>query len=202
MKEKNHSSLPACQAGRLTSNSSLIISLPPRNDTETEIFAQYDFPAGGLNFNGQDFNFPSGLHASAVAKWLEDSLLSVEISISGEAQASCDRCLEETSLEISGELRYLYYLRSAAGETEESEDEIEEFADYMPVDVEYFGRVLDIMPQVEESIFSLLPTKVLCKEDCKGLCPNCGKDLNEGECDCNKNEDIDPRLDALRDFKL
>ena len=93
---------------------------------------------------------------------------------------------------------YLYYLRSAA----DGYEEIEEFADYMPVDVEYFGRVLDIMPQVEESIFSLLPTKVLCREDCKGLCPSCGKDLNEGECDCSKDNNIDPRLSALSDFKL
>jgi len=191
---ENHSSL-------LTPNSSLVISLPPRNDTEAEIFAQYDFPAGELDFYGQDFNFPSGLHAEAVAKWLEESLLSVEISISAEAETSCARCLKDTSLEISGDLRYLYYLRSAAGETGESDEEIEEFADYMPVDVEYFGRVLDIMPQIEESIFSLLPTKVLCREDCKGLCPNCGKDLNEGECDC-KDDSIDPRLDALRGFKL
>ena len=191
MSNENHSSL-------LTLNSSLIITLPPRNDTEAEIFVQYDFPAGELNFDGQDFNFPSGLHAEAVAKWLEDSLLSVEISISASATASCARCLKDSNLEISGNLMYLYYLRSAA----DGYEEIEEFADYMPVDVEYFGRVLDIMPQVEESIFSLLPTKVLCREDCKGLCPSCGKDLNEGECDCSKDNNIDPRLSALSDFKL
>ena len=191
MNEEKNSSL-------LISNSSLIINLPPRNDTEAEIFAQYDFPSGELNFDGQDFYFPSGLHAEAAARWLEESLLSVEISISAVANASCARCLKDISLEISGNLRYLYYLRSAADEYEE----IEEFADYMPVDVEYFGRVLDIMPQVEESIFSLLPTKVLCREDCRGLCPSCGKDLNEGECGCSKDNNIDPRLSALRDFKL
>ena len=194
MNEKNNSSL-------LNPNSSLLINLPPRNDTETEIFLSHDFSAGELNFDGQSFNFSSGLHAEAIARWLEESLLSVDISISATAKSFCVRCLEDTSLEISGDLRYLYYLRSTAGETEESEEEIEEFADYMPVDVEYFGRVLDILPQVEESIFSLLPTKVLCKEDCKGLCPSCGKNLNEGECGC-KNDDADPRLSALRDFKI
>ena len=44
-----------------------------------------------------------------------------------------------------------------------------------------------------------LPTKVLCKEDCKGLCPKCGKDLNLGSCDC-KTKDIDPRWQALSDL--
>ncbi|MBQ7217580.1 MAG: DUF177 domain-containing protein, partial [Synergistaceae bacterium] len=71
--------------------------------------------------------------------------------------------------------------------------------EYMPVEIEHFGRVLDVMPQIEESIYTLIPTKILCREDCKGLCPNCGADLNYGECSC-RNENIDPRLEALRNF--
>ena len=71
--------------------------------------------------------------------------------------------------------------------------------EYMPVEIEHFGRVLDVMPQIEESIYTLIPTKILCREDCKGLCPNCGADLNEGECSC-KNVNVDPRLEALRNF--
>ena len=128
-------------------------------------------------------------------------MLSVEISISAEAETLCARCLKDTSLEISSNLRYLYYLRSAGADDAEEADEFDEFGDYMPVEIDFFGRVLDIMPQVEESIFSLLPTKVLCKEDCKGLCPNCGKDLNEGSCDCEA-DNTDPRLSALRNFKI
>ena len=181
----------------IPNSSSLIISLPPRNDNEAEVFLSHDFQPGEINFDGQIFDFQTGLHSEVIARWLEESLLSVEISVSGAAQASCARCLKDTSLEISGDLRYLYYLRSASGD----DGIIEEFADYMPVEIEYFGRVLDVMPQVEESIFSLLPTKVLCSEDCKGLCPNCGKNLNEGECNC-QNEMTDPRLDALRGFKI
>ena len=69
----------------------------------------------------------------------------------------------------------------------------------MPVEVGFFGRVIDIMPQIQESVYALIPTKVLCKEDCKGLCPNCGMNLNEGSCSC-QNENVDPRLEALRNF--
>ena len=190
MEKENHSSL-------LTPDSSLLINLPPRNDNEAEVFLSYDFQPGEINFDGQVFDFQAGLHSEVISRWLEESLLSVEISLSGAAKASCARCLKDTSLEISGDLRYLYYLRSASGD----DGVIEEFADYMPVEIEYFGRVLDVMPQVEESIFSLLPTKVLCSEDCKGLCPDCGKNLNEGGCSC-QNEMTDPRLDALRGFKI
>lgn len=49
---------------------------------------------------------------------------------------------------------------------------------------------------VTEDIFLELPTKFLCHEDCKGVCPTCGKDLNDGPCGCVKP--TDPRLEALR----
>ncbi len=172
-----------------------LISLPPKNDTEAEVSEQWDFPEGVLNFEGQDFIFPKGFHAEAVIRWLENELLIAEIEVSAEISAECARCLKPVDLEISGNLMYLYYSRGV-----EAEDE-NEFDDLMPVEVDYFGRVLDVMPQIDESLYTLLPTKVLCKEDCAGLCPNCGADLNEGKCSC-KDEIIDTRLEALRDFKF
>ena len=51
----------------------------------------------------------------------------------------------------------------------------------------------------DEWVFVLnLDSKLLCKEDCKGLCPRCGKNLNDGKCTCEK--ELDPRLAALRQF--
>ena len=170
-----------------------LITLPPRNDDEAEIITEFNFPEGSLNFEGQEFIFPKGLHSEVIEKWLNLSLLSVEIKISAEIIADCARCLKSTSLEISENLMYLYYSGS--------EEAFEDLDDYMPVEVENFGRVIDVMPQIQESVFTLLPTKVLCKEDCKGLCPNCGKDLNEGSCSC-KTQNTDPRLEALKDFVI
>ncbi|MGN0573083.1 MAG: YceD family protein [Acutalibacteraceae bacterium] len=54
----------------------------------------------------------------------------------------------------------------------------------------------DLDPLVTEDIFLSLPSKFLCKEDCKGVCPRCGKDLNTDSCSCEK--EIDPRLAALK----
>ena len=172
-----------------------LVNLPPKNENETEIFNEFEFHEGSLNFEGQDFDFPKGFKAETVTKWLEENLLLVDIKISAEIQAECARCLKETSLEISENLGYLYHLGSA------EEDEDFDIDDYMPVELEYFGRVIDIMQQIEESVFAILPTKVLCKEDCKGLCPNCGKNLNEGSCSC-ANENTDPRFEALRNFVI
>ncbi len=56
---------------------------------------------------------------------------------------------------------------------------------------------LDLNEPLREAILLNFPMTFLCKEDCKGLCPKCGKDLNEGECACEKKE-IDPRLEILK----
>lgn len=168
-----------------------LLTLPPKNDTEAEIFSEWDFPDGLLNFDGQEFIFPAGFHASAMSRWIEEGLLLVNIAVSANVEGECARCLAPANLEISGELGYLYCSRSA--------EELEGFDDFMPVEVNHFGRVIDVMPQIRESIYTLLPTKILCRDDCKGLCPVCGKNLNEGSCSC-VNDDIDPRLEALRNF--
>lgn len=57
------------------------------------------------------------------------------------------------------------------------------------------NMLLDLDGLVMEDIYLSLPLRFLCKEDCKGLCPYCGKDLNDGECGCKKP--VDPRLAAL-----
>lgn len=60
--------------------------------------------------------------------------------------------------------------------------------------------MLDITELVKDTLIAAQPIKNLCKAACKGLCPNCGKNLNDGECDCNKTK-IDPRLAPMLKFK-
>ena len=60
------------------------------------------------------------------------------------------------------------------------------------------NMVLNLDDLVLEDIYLSMPARFLCKNDCKGLCPNCGKDLNEGNCGCKKA--IDPRLAVLQQF--
>ena len=174
-------------------NQKAVITLPARNDNESRIESDFAFPAGELTFEGQEFIFTDGFTAHVASQWLEESLLLAEITISAPLTASCARCLKAVNLEISDKLLYLYHSRGS--------ESLDEFDDYMPVELEYFARILDVMPQIQESIYALLPTKVLCRPDCKGLCPNCGADLNEGTCSC-VNEDVDPRLESLRNFVI
>jgi uncharacterized protein len=56
---------------------------------------------------------------------------------------------------------------------------------------------INLSPALRELVVVSTPMRVLCKMDCKGLCPECGKDLNAGPCDCEPDE-IDPRMAALK----
>ena len=59
---------------------------------------------------------------------------------------------------------------------------------------------LDLRPAIREEWLLAAPSFALCREDCKGLCPRCGADLNDGSHDCSQQE-ADPRWDALRKLK-
>ena len=56
----------------------------------------------------------------------------------------------------------------------------------------------EIGEAITAAIHQVLPMKILCKDDCKGLCPICGKDLNDGDCNCKAP--VDPRFDVLSSF--
>jgi uncharacterized protein len=61
------------------------------------------------------------------------------------------------------------------------------------------GEALDVDEIVKEQILLAVPTRMLCREDCKGICPQCGVDKNTGECNCETKE-IDPRWAALKNL--
>ena len=106
----------------------------------------------------------------------------LDINISFEFNGVCDRCAEEITKNFSFRLNKIL-VPSMAGDAE--------FDDYIVVE----SGVLDLDELVEEEVQLFLPSKMLCSDDCKGLCAKCGKNLNLGKCDCKK--DVDPRMAAL-----
>ncbi len=78
-----------------------------------------------------------------------------------------------------------------------------------PMDIDFFAEFLhdelvndnqiDLTESIYEHLLLELPIKTICKEDCKGLCPQCGQNLNLRECGCDR-EVIDPRLVKLKEF--
>jgi uncharacterized protein len=84
------------------------------------------------------------------------------IEISGRMFLSCSRCLNEFGSGIAREIRIDYPVNSSQ-------------------------PIIDFDPEIRDQLILGYPVKPLCRQDCRGLCPKCGKDLNQGSCDCNKN---------------
>src|SRR4051812_483394 len=103
----------------------------------------------------------------------------------------CSRCLEPFTLPVEQafDLRY----QPHAQNTGEGEKEIEE--DDLTTAF-YENDEIDLGQLMREQFYLALPMKPLCEDDCKGLCPDCGTNLNRGTCDCKRKWE-DPRLAAL-----
>jgi uncharacterized protein len=115
--------------------------------------------------------------------------------VNGEVKLTCARCLEDFNVEIDEkvdiELRPLLDLDNTAQERELGSDDL---------DVEFFrGDALDVGHLAVEQISLAIPMKPLCREDCGGICPDCGADRTMGACGCQPV--TDPRWNALKDLK-
>jgi uncharacterized protein len=107
----------------------------------------------------------------------------------------CSRCLEAARLPISAPFKYI--LTPAQAEHPEEQELNAEDLDF----IYYQDDLIDLDPLVAEQILLQIPMKVLCREDCKGLCPHCGISLNQHSCQCYA-ERIDSRLAVLKKLKV
>jgi len=110
------------------------------------------------------------------------------------AEVECDRCLQPVETDVNSDFALEYipdseYELGGVAELTEAE---------MSVSV-FDGKAVDVDEIVKEQILLAVPTRMLCREDCKGICPECGADRNKGDCNCTTN-DIDPRWAALKDL--
>lgn len=119
---------------------------------------------------------------------LDGTMLECSGTISLTVTMPCSRCLKEVELPLLLEFTQRFVPAEAAGEAGGDED-AEVFSEYR----------LELLDFIINEIRLGIPMKVLCREDCKGLCPKCGRDLNEGPCGCDLHEE-DPRWDALKDL--
>src|SRR5262249_4155699 len=119
-----------------------------------------------------------------------DGGIEVAADVDAPWVGECRRCLKPLTGELRCQVRELFRPRTPS----ESADEDEETYPLA-------GEQLDLRALVRDALLLELPLAPLCRPDCRGLCPTCGADLNEGDCACPK-ADTDPRwaaLDALRE---
>jgi len=118
----------------------------------------------------------------------------------GNLHVACSRCVDDVNIVIDEQLTVTFMppseLPDDDAEGEEGVEVATEDLDLFPFD----GDKIDLEPLFREQFVLSIPYAPLCREDCKGLCGQCGKDLNSGTCGCEKP--IDPRLAALKGLKL
>jgi uncharacterized protein len=132
---------------------------------------------------------------SPVSAKLTASCADGVIEVTGTAECkfrlSCSRCLEPTEIELRVPFEETFKAVSKeARDNPEPDDDV-----FVPFE----GERLELRPYVLEALIVQLPLAPLCREDCKGLCPECGTNRNEAECGCSADK-VDPRLEALKGF--
>lgn len=119
----------------------------------------------------------------------------VEGSLDTVIETDCSLCLEKTHIPVSSRFHYTFMPRR--GDVEEEKELTAE-----DMDVEYYEEeTIDLDPVILEQIVLQIPMRVVCRETCRGLCPQCGINLNTSSCTCSSNK-FDERLSVLKDLKL
>jgi uncharacterized protein len=127
---------------------------------------------------------------AVLTKFENQMILDTKTNIS--AKLICDRCAIEFKTEIQSIYRMVYLFESEIPESEKEKVEI----NYIHSETE----MIDISEDVRDYAMLAVPMKKLCNDECRGLCYHCGKNLNEGDCNCII-EKIDPRWEPLLKLK-
>ena len=153
-------------------------------------------PKERFNLDSQDCILAEGVKVQGTLERTGQEVLckgSLETGLS----VTCTRCLNDFSFEVKSQLKVYFIPRTdnnkLAQEIELSELDVEqEFYDE--------GRI-DLTSPARDLILLSLPQVILCRQNCEGLCPECGTNLNVNKCDCKNEGSYDPRLAVLQKLK-
>ncbi len=107
--------------------------------------------------------------------------------IEGVAELECRRCLTDLSVGVAEDSNAIF---AEAGDDMSDDPDVYTLPPH--------AEKIDLRPAVRDQWLLSAPSFVLCSNECKGLCPRCGADLNEGPCGCPEVAESDSRWDALR----
>ncbi|HUO14757.1 MAG TPA: DUF177 domain-containing protein [Verrucomicrobiae bacterium] len=160
------------------------------------------FEPGAVDF-GEEVRQRGALKSSGRAEVVEEHHGKHEIirdlrlrgRLSADLELQCARCLDPVPQKVDRQFELLYRpLGVDAGRDELSVTDAEAEIGY------YQGDGILLEDVLREQVLLALPVKVTCREDCKGLCPHCGKNLNQEQCSCSVPVE-DPRWAALKEVR-
>lgn len=141
-----------------------------------------------LELNAEGFEFPEAIEVSLTATNSGDEII-IQGRSSTVVEMECSRCLDIFEETMNTKFQFVIQLLDIK-EPQTSNDD--DFVILPKTSGEY-----DISDRIRESILLELPLKPLCSDSCKGLCPMCGVNLNEAECECTPDK-TDERWDSLK----
>jgi uncharacterized protein len=117
-----------------------------------------ELAAKELELNTEEIQFVSSIKATAQVT-RQQNLVNVSVELRSRTRKTCSRCLQEFIDDFNQSCK----ITTEVGPNQE---------------------FLDVTDNIREDILLNYPLKILCKQDCRGLCPICGKNLNDGDCGC------------------
>jgi DUF177 domain-containing protein len=155
-----------------------------------EVLLREQVPPDHPMWNGTGVELVEPLDVDLAARSVGDGVL-VRGTLRTKVRQACRRCLAPVEQEVDEHVDLLF----AEPTDEDDADDGEVY--FLPAR----GDDLDLTDAVREQVLLQAPQFTLCREDCAGLCPTCGKDLNEGPCECVPEAAPTP-WDALKNVKF
>lgn len=135
-----------------------------------------------VEFNGDSFIFDDNTVIKGMITYSNPQLI-LNATATGSFSVNCARCMKECKTQFKFDI-----------------SEVLSNSDNVSEDIIYFsGKEIDISEIAQNAFLSIAPIRVLCNENCLGLCPQCGTDLNIATCNC-EDDDIDPRMSVLNNL--
>lgn len=127
-------------------------------------------------------------------------MIEIEGGVETEVVLACSRCLGAYTAPLRETFALTFAEELPQVDDEDGEEGVELSAEEMGI-VLLEGDSIDLTEPLLENVLVALPLQPLCSDDCKGLCPHCGIDLNQGSCSCEEPQ-FDTRFSALKNFKV
>lgn len=158
-----------------------------------EVLLEKVYPAADLMVEGDEFRIAGDVRFTGLLRKLDETRFRLTGTVRAMLELNCGRCLESFPLPVAVDMDLTYVPQpSAAPTTPDVELQAEDLSTAY-----YHDHLLDLGEMLREQFNLALPMRPLCEEACKGLCPQCGTNLNRETCGCNVKWE-DPRLAVLR----
>jgi len=157
-----------------------------------------DFPPGEIDFLEDTIRQVTPLHVEGEAELVSESLAEIRIQgkLAIEMECDCDRCLEPTRFPVETQFDLFF----SPMNNDETPGEVA--LDERDTELSFYeGGGIELEDVLREHILLTLPMQKLCREECKGICPQCGQNHNVASCTCDAKP-ADDRWQALREVKL